>query len=145
MKVMFSTETHGDALAMIQGEGPVEQRLADGIVTLMGTLIERSNNTMPPGVVIPAGAELLVAAGDYLKQSETEPITDEQIGEALALFAQQMLEHAGADPAQLQQMLQPQGLDATPAGAQGLVNNAPAPEDDAAPDDEAGETEEEEV
>jgi hypothetical protein len=127
MKVMFDPQTHEMALKAIQGEGPVEQRLAQGIAGLMGTLIDQSNQTMPPQVVIPAGIELLVAAGDYLRESGADPITDEQIGEAMAQFVQIVLEQAGADPTELQAMLQGgMGEGAAPAGEM-PAEQAPAP------------------
>lgn len=123
MKVMFDPQTHEMALKALEGEGPVEQRLAQGIAGLMGTLIDQSNKTMPPQVVIPAGIELLVAAGDYLRESGADPIDDQQIGEAMALFVQIVLEQAGADPTELQAMLQGGMGEGAPEG--GMPSEAP--------------------
>ena len=129
MKVMFDEQTHEMALRAMQGDGPLEERLASAIASLMGTLVEQSNKTMPPQVIIPAGIELLVAAADFLKKSEAEPVTNEQIGEAISRFVEIVLEQSGVvDPAKMQAMLQG-GLageeQAPPApAAGGLVNQA---------------------
>jgi hypothetical protein len=127
MKVMFDKSTHEMALKAMQGDGPVEQRLAQGIAGLMGMLVEKSNKTMPPQLVIPAGIELLAAAADFIKQSGSEPIEDQQIGEAMALFVQLILEQSGVtDPAKMQAMLQGDFAEegAPPAAPQpgGLIN-----------------------
>ncbi len=126
MKIMFSPETSEMAMNVIAGDGPIDERLGEGIATLMGTMVKQSNNTMPPQLVIPAGVELLVAAGDYLKQSGAEPITDDDIGGALAVFSAKVLEAAGAkDPETLKQMLQQAG-GGMPQGAP-QPGAAPAP------------------
>ena len=125
MKVMFDESTHEMSLKAMQGDGPIEERLATAIAGLMGALVEQSNKTMPPQIIIPAGIELLVAAGDFIKQSGAEPIENAQIGEAIALFIQLVLEQSGAvDPAKMQEMFQgglgEAGAEAPPTG--GLVN-----------------------
>lgn len=104
MKVMFSDETHEAATAMLQGDGPVSQRLGEAITRLMGTLYEQSNGTMPPPVLIPAATELLVAAGDYLKKAGIEPVTDQDIGEAMNVMIETLLAKFGADPAEMQEL-----------------------------------------
>lgn len=110
MKMMFSEETHQMAMKTLQGQGPIDERLAQGVAALMGTLITESNNTMPPAVVIPAGIELIAAAGDFLKQGGSEEaVTDDDIAGAMADYVQIIFQQAGAEtPEQMQQMLQGQ-------------------------------------
>lgn len=116
MKTLYSPETHEMSFKTIQGDGPIDERLGRGAAALMGLLVKESNGTMPPQIIIPAGVELLVSAGDYLKQAG-EPVTDDDIGGALAVFVQLVLEQAGADsPEKMQQMLQ-QAQSGTPEGA----------------------------
>jgi hypothetical protein len=117
MKTMFSKETNQMAMKVLQGQGPIDERLGRGIAALMGLLIKQSNNTMPPQVVIPAGIELVVAAGDYLKKGGQEKVTDDDIAGAMAEFAQIVLDQVGAgSPEKMQQMLQAQ--QGAPAGAE---------------------------
>ena len=117
MKVMFSPETHQKAMTFLSEEnGPADQRIGQGVAALMGILIQQSNNTMPPQIVIPAGIELVAAAGDFLKQSG-EAVTDDDIAGAMAEFTQVVLQQAGADsPEKMRQMLQQAG-GGTPEGA----------------------------
>jgi hypothetical protein len=95
MKIMFDPSTHQMAMKTLAGDGPIDERLAKGIAALMGTLIKESNGTMPPPVVIPAGIELIAAAGDFLKKSG-EQITDDDIAGAMADFVQIIFQQGGA-------------------------------------------------
>jgi hypothetical protein len=106
MKVMFDPSTHQQAMGMLQGEGPIDTRLAKAVAVLMGTLIKQSNNTMPPAVIIPAGIELIAAAGDFLKKGGQEPVTDDDIAGAMAEYVTIIMEQAGAkNPQDMQQMV----------------------------------------
>lgn len=98
MKVMFSKETNAKVLKAIEGEGPISKRLGVGIAGLIATLFKQSNNTIPPQVIIPAGTNLLIQAADFLKRSGTEQITNEDIGEALQVMMNTVLDMFGADP-----------------------------------------------
>jgi hypothetical protein len=136
MKVMFSPETHQQAMSFLSEEnGPADQRIGQGVAALMGLLIKQSNNTMPPQVVIPAGIELVAAAGDFLKQSGDQ-VTDDDIAGAMAEYTQIVLQQAGGDsPEKLRQMLQqagggvPEGAPSASAPPQGEAppQEAPAP------------------
>ncbi len=125
MKIMFDPKTHEMAMSILKGEGDIAQRLGNGIVTLMGTMVGQSNNTMPPQIIIPAGLELAAAAGDYLKRGGVEPITNEQIGGAMQVYVDTILDKFGAsDPAKLQSMLGGQGpAEPAPQGG-GLLSGA---------------------
>lgn len=101
MKVMFDPKTHQMALEQLQGEGPISQRLGRAIAGMMILLFKESNNTMPPQVIIPAGTDLLVRAADFLKKSGIEQVTDEDIGEALNVMIETLLQGAGMDPAKV--------------------------------------------
>ena len=124
MKIMFDPKTHQMAMKTLQGDGPIDERLGKGIAALMGTLIKQSNGTMPPPVVIPAGIELVAAAGDFLKKSG-EQITDDDIAGAMADFVQIVLQQGGAK--------KPEDMRAMLASA---VNGAKAPAPQA-PDQQA--------
>jgi len=107
MKVMFDPSTHEMSMKAIQGPGPIDTRLARGVAALIGTLVKESNGTMPPPIIIPAGIELIAAAGDYLKKSGVEKVTDDDVAGAMADYVQIIFEQAGAQsPDQMRQMLQ---------------------------------------
>lgn len=130
MKVMFSDETNEMAMNALRGDGPIDERLARGVAALMGLLIKQSNGTLPPPIVIPAGIELIAAAGDYLKKSGDEPITDDEIAGAMADYVQIIFEQAGAkSPQEMQRMLQ----GAMAQGGGGAPAQPAAPEAEAPP------------
>lgn len=105
MKVMFSKESHQMMLKEIQGEGPVSEKLGKGIAGLMLLLFKESNETIPPQVIIPAGVELLVQAADFVKKSDIEQVTNEDIGNAIEVFITMILDKFGADSKQIMAMV----------------------------------------
>lgn len=101
-KVMFAPQTREMALKQMQsGQGDVAERLGNGIVALIAMLYQRSNKTLPPQILIPAGVDLLVQAADFLRQSGDEQITDKDIARAMEVFVTSLLQQSGADPAKL--------------------------------------------
>ena len=79
MKMMFSKETQGDMLKVLEQEGPMYQKLGEGVATLMLTMFMQSNQTMPPQVIIPAGIELLVQAADFIRKSGLGKVTNQDV------------------------------------------------------------------
>lgn len=105
MKIMFSKETHRIMLKEMQKEGPVGQRLGQGVAGLMLIMVKESNNTMPPQIIIPAGIELLMQAVDFMKKTDMANPTNEEIGEAMQIMINTIMEKFGVDPARFEQML----------------------------------------
>lgn len=105
MKVMFSKESHQFMLKEIQGQGPVAQKLGMGVAGLVLLLFKESNETIPPEVIIPAGVELIMQAVDFVRQTEMGEITNKDIGDAMEIMIQTVLEKFGVNPAQMEQML----------------------------------------
>jgi len=105
MKVMFSKESHKLMLDELQKEGPMGQKLGTGIAGLMLLLVKKSNGTLPPEVIIPAGINLLTRAADFIRKSKIEKITNGDIGEAMEVFISTILEKFGVDPAKMADML----------------------------------------
>lgn len=128
MKVMFSKETSQQAMSFLSEEnGAADERIGQGVAALMGLLMKQANGTMPPQIIIPAGVELVAAAGDYLKKAG-ENVTDDDIAGAMSDYVQIVLQQAGADsPEKMRQMLQ-QAQGGTPDGAPQPPAGGPAPE-----------------
>jgi hypothetical protein len=105
MKIMFSKETHGVMLKEMQKEGPVAQRLGQGVAGLMLVMVKESNETMPPQIIIPAGVELLMQAVDFMKKTDLANPTNEEIGQAIQIMITTIMEKFGVDPAKFEQML----------------------------------------
>ncbi len=104
MKVMFSKESHQFMLKEMQGQGPVAQRLGQGIAGLMLLLFKESNETIPPEVIIPAGIELLMQAVDFVRETGMGDITNKDIGDAMEIMMRMILEKFGMKPEQFEQV-----------------------------------------
>jgi hypothetical protein len=104
MKVMFSKESHQFMLKEMQGQGPVAQRLGQGIAGLMLMLFKESNETIPPEVIIPAGIELLMQAVDFVRETGMGDITNKDIGDAMEIMMRMILEKFGMKPEQFEQV-----------------------------------------
>lgn len=98
MKVMFDKATHQLAMKAIAGDGPLGERVGKGIAGLIATLFKKSNNSIPPQVIIPAGVNLVMQACDFLQKSGQEQISQQDIGEAVNTAVRVILSMFGADP-----------------------------------------------
>lgn len=105
MKVMFSKETHRVMLKELQKKGPVGDRLGKGIAGLMLLLFKESNNTMPPQVIIPAGMELMMQAVDFMRETKTAEVTNQDIGQGVQIMISTVASKFGVDPKKLEQMI----------------------------------------
>jgi len=133
MKVMFSKETNQMAMQSMQGDGPVEQRLAKGVTDLMTILWKESNESLPPQLILPAAVELTTEAADFLNEAGQEEITVQQIGEAIRLMIGLLMQRfgvneetvkQGAQGAQGQQGQPPQQPPQQPPAERGLIGGA---------------------
>lgn len=127
LKFMFDPQTHEMALAEIEkGEGPIEQRVALGIVGLMGMLIQQSNSTLPPQLILPSAVTLYMHAMDFMAKSG-EPVGKEQVGSGMATMLQELLKNLGIPAEQMAQLFGG-GLDQDAAlqkaEQQGLIGQA---------------------
>jgi hypothetical protein len=98
MKVMFDEKTHGMVLEQLEGPGPMAQKLGQGMAGLMLMLFKESNQTMPPQLLIPCGIELLMQAVDFVKRGGLGKVTDKEVGEAMQIMIDVILEKFGQSP-----------------------------------------------
>lgn len=105
MKIMFSKDSHKLMLKELQKPGPVGQKLGQGIAGLMLILVKESNNSIPPAVLIPAGIQLMMQAVDFMRQTDMEKVTNQDIGDGMELMIMTLMEKFGASPEKVQQML----------------------------------------
>lgn len=101
-RVMFSKETHGLLLDALLADGPVAENIGNGMASLMGMLLKKSNGTMPGEVVIPAGIYLIMQGADFLEQATGEKMTPQILADAVQAFISAMVKAIGGDPAQLE-------------------------------------------
>ena len=83
LRVMFSKETHQLMLDEInRTDIPIEDRLGNGIASLMFILFDQSKNKMPQGAIIPAGSILLAKAAEFVDQTGLAEVTDDTYADA---------------------------------------------------------------
>tara|TARA_R110000868_G_scaffold99049_2_gene272760 strand:- start:870 stop:1370 length:501 start_codon:yes stop_codon:yes gene_type:complete len=118
MKVMYSKESHRMMLKELQKEGPLDQRLGQGVAGLMLLLFKESNETMPPEVIIPAGVQLLMEAVDFMRNTKLANPTNGDIGNGMQIMITIILEKFGVSPDQMEQMLNQYSNENIPAAPQ---------------------------
>lgn len=110
MKLLFSKETNKAAVQLLQSQdGDLAQRLGKSIAGLLAEMFRKSNQTMPPQVIIPAGVELLMQAADFIRKSGMEPINNKTIGDAMDVMVTTVLQMFKLDPGRLVQFADQQG------------------------------------
>lgn len=109
MKLLFSKETNKAVIEVMQNqEGDLGQRLGKSIAGLLAELYRKSNQSMPPQVIIPAGVELLMQAADFIRKSNIEPINNKTIGDAMDVMVTTVLQMFKLDPAKIVQFVDQQ-------------------------------------
>lgn len=98
MKIMFDKSTHHLMQEQMQGEGPIDERLSEGVASLMAMMLKNSNGAFPQQLIIPAGIELMLHAADFAAQAAGERIDGETMGSAIQKFVFQLFEGAGIKP-----------------------------------------------
>ena len=114
MRLMFDKRTHGMMLEQMQGDGPIEQKLGQGIVGALGVLWQESKGSLPPQLLIPTGMVLLAHAAEFANKTG-ESVTPEQFGAAQQIMIDTLLQQAGANPEAIASKVPDQ---TAPAGAQ---------------------------
>lgn len=97
MKVLFSDETHELMLDELEQEGDIAESSGKAIAGLMMMLFEKSNKTMPPEVIIPAGTYLMAEAADFIEKVTGETLTGEMLGNATAVMTESLMGAFGVD------------------------------------------------
>jgi hypothetical protein len=111
---MFGKETHQMTLEQLNKPGPMAPKLAEGIVALVYILFQKSNKTLPPQILEPAGVTLLCHAFDFLQQAGDPEATKETLGEAVDQFRVGIHNALGVSEEQFQQALQQHGQQQKP-------------------------------
>lgn len=130
LKVMFDPSTRSETMAFMNDSGGDPEKLAAGVMSVVVSLYQQSNETLPPNLIIPAGVELMVHASDVAKEAGMD-ISKEMLAEAMSSMVQQTLQKFGATPEQMQKLIG--GMDSgesTPAqsGGQPVQEPGQAPQ-----------------
>lgn len=98
MKVMFNEQTHDLMIEQLQQEGDFAENVGMAIAGLMLLLYEKSNQTMPMEVIIPAGIYLLGEGGDFIEKVTQQEITPDVSATAIQIMIDTLMEKFGIDP-----------------------------------------------
>jgi hypothetical protein len=101
MKVMFSEQTHDMMIEELSQEGDLGQRAGQAIAGLMLLLYQKSNQTMPGEVIIPAGTYLLSEAADFIEKITGEEVTPDILADAMQVMIDTLCEKFGIPPENL--------------------------------------------
>lgn len=96
MKIMFDQKTHHLMAQELDRDGDTAEKLGMGVAGLMGLLMEQSQRSIPPQLLIPAGVVLMGHAADFVRKSGDD-VTDEEFGEAVEVFLDTIMGQAGID------------------------------------------------
>lgn len=126
MRIMFSKSSHDMMEKQLAKEGPLADKMAEGITALIYMLWTGSNKTLPPQIIVPLAFTFTLKAFDFLQRSGDAEATKEVLGEAIEKSMTQVMGKFGVSPDQMPQIIEQM---------KGSVAGAPAP---VAPDKSAG-------
>ncbi len=87
MKLMYDKKTFDIfKRGMMRQDRPLPQRLAAEAAGLMQMLMEKSGGKIPPQVIAPAAAMLLMEMGKFMKESGLGDPKEEDVRQAIALL-----------------------------------------------------------
>lgn len=125
-KILYSEQMQPQIDELIKAPGDMGQKIGQGVVGLIALLLDQSNGTLPPQLIIPAATELVAEVGDFLKQSGMK-VSDADISEGMASMVELLMEKAGVSPEQLPELLKQQGGAQPPAAPAAPAAEPPAP------------------
>lgn len=85
-KLLFGKDTHYQLMDSLQGSADISGDLGNGAFNMMGMLLKSSGNSIHGDVILPAGVILLARASEFLNESKTVQVTDDDFEEAAHLF-----------------------------------------------------------
>ena len=109
MRIIFDARSHQMTIEHLDGEGPMAEKLASGIIAIMYMLWTESNKTIPPQLMVPVTLTLTLRAFQFLQMSQDPEATRETLGEATAGAVQGLMDRFGATADKLPALLKSQG------------------------------------
>lgn len=128
LRIMFDKGSHQMLLDQLDKEGPLAQKLSEGIITLCYMLWDQSNKTLPPQIMVPITTVLTLKAFDFLQKSGEPEATKEMLGEAMHLAVTGVMERFGVSEAQLEELAAKGGAQQAGAPAAGQTAGQQPPE-----------------
>lgn len=96
-KVMYSEQTHDLMMEQLSQDGDPSQVIGEGIAGMMLLLYQKSNQSMPTEVIVPAGVYLLADGVEFLEVILEEPFPPETTASAVEVMLSVLMEKFGID------------------------------------------------
>jgi hypothetical protein len=96
-KLMYSDQMSDQIGQLMKGPGALGDKLGQGVLGLMAIITDQSKGTLPPQIIIPAGAELVAEAADLLHKAGVK-VTDQDIAQGMTSFINGVMSKAKVDP-----------------------------------------------
>ena len=126
LRAMHSKQSHDYMVSVIQQSGGSPEKIAEGVIRLLGLMINKSKNTMLGPEVAPvlfsAAQILLCEALDFMEQAGQIKVTNETVAESTKALSSYYLQLLGVSPQKLQGMLNK--VSAGKAKPQGIIGAA---------------------
>jgi len=106
MRIMFSEQTHDMMMEQLDQDGDLAQVVGEGMAGLMLLMYQKSNQTMPGEIIVPAAIYLLAEGADFLEKVIGEEIPPDVIGDAIEVMLNILMEKFGIDPQKFQMAIQ---------------------------------------
>lgn len=115
-RIMFDKSSHSEAMKVLEGPEPMEQKIAKGVTTIIYIIWQKSNGSVPPQLLIPVTIAVVLYAFKFLQDSGDESAQPAMLGQAIELAYDTVLRKFEIDPERVPQMVQEiQGGAAAPA------------------------------
>ena len=114
-KMLYSPDTREMINEVLNSEAEMGEKLGAGIANLMIMMDNQAQGAIPKDVMIPAATVLLFDAADALKQSG-ETISAEELGQAYEIMFYNIFAGYGAQPEQVDKVLDGQKQEAPKQG-----------------------------
>jgi hypothetical protein len=126
-RIMFDKQSHALMLDELDKPGPIVERLANGMISLVYMLWQQSNMKLPPQLLIPVTVVLTLRAFEFLQDSGEAEATPLVLGDAMDAAIEGVAQRAGVEGG-MEGMAQhggqqpsPQEQAQQPAGPTGLI------------------------
>jgi hypothetical protein len=121
MRIMFDRNSHQMFLDQLDKPGDMPTKMAEGIISLIYMLWERSNKTIPPQLIYPVTVVLTLRAFEFLQRAGEQEATPEVLGEAVSQSVEGVVSRFGFSEDQLLNAVQAQKS----GNKRGLINAQP--------------------
>ena len=105
-RIMFNSDSFKQTSKYLEGEGPMAQKIADGVVAVFLLIWKESNQTLNPKLVVPVTLGLTLDAFEFLQKSNNPEATKEVLGEAVEMATSKIMDKFGVPPDQVAQLVE---------------------------------------